>query len=117
MATNNDYLQVKFAPELTYAVGGSYSTEIGSGEMSINVKYDWVDDFESNTQNLVSGHIESAGFWNASVDFNFESYRLSFFARNITDEIFVGAVDIAPLMQFGNATEGRNWGIELSGRF
>ena len=56
-------------------------------------------------------------FWNASVDFEFESYRVSVFARNITDEVIVSTVDIAPLMQYGQATAGRNWGIELSGRF
>ena len=115
--TNNDYLTVKFAPELTYAIGANYSRDIGSSVMSVNVKYDWVDELETNTQNLVAGHVDSTGFWNASVDFESESYRLSFFARNITDEVIVSTVDIAPLMQYGQATAGRNWGIELSGRF
>ena len=115
--TNNDYLTVKFAPELTYAVGANYSTDMGSSQMTVNVKYDWVDDFETNTQNFIAGHADSTGYWNASVDFDFETYRLSVFARNITDEIIVGTVDIAPLMQNGQATPGRNWGIELSGRF
>jgi iron complex outermembrane receptor protein len=81
--------QLPLAPELVYTVGGDYETDLGSVRLYLNTDYRYTGSQFSDLGE--QGPIDSYGIWNASVGFSDQSdrYRLTFHARNITDESYV----------------------------
>jgi iron complex outermembrane receptor protein len=116
--TNNDYLTPKFAPELNYSLGGTYSWTMGSADAAFNLKHYYVDEQESSTDNNPLGRVSSIRKTDVSLDIVWESNRLSFFVRNLGDEITTAlSADIAPLMAYGSASMGKDYGVEFNMRF
>ena len=116
--TNNDYLTPKFAPELNYSFGGTYSWAVGGADAAFNFKHYYIDDQESSTDNNPLGKVASMRKTDVSLDLIWESNRLSFFVRNLGDEIRTAlSADIKPLMAFGSASMGKDYGIEFNMRF
>jgi iron complex outermembrane receptor protein len=115
--TNNDYLTPKYSPEMTASFGGTYSTELGGGELQLFAKYSFVDELYSITDNRDVGKIPSTEKVDASVTFLKDNYKISIFGRNLTDEITTPVRDISSLMIFGSPSVGTVYGITLSANF
>jgi iron complex outermembrane receptor protein len=115
--TNNDYLTPKYAPEMTASFGGTFTTELGDGELQLFAKYSFVDELYSITDNRDVGKIPSTEKIDASITFLKDSYKISLFGRNLTDEITSPVRDISSLMIFGSPSVGTVYGITLSANF
>ena len=115
--TNNDYLTPKYAPEMTASFGGTYTTDLGNGELQLFAKYSFVDDLYSITDNRAVGFVPSTEKVDASITYLQDSYKISIFGRNLTDEISTPVRDISSLMIFGSPTVGTVYGITLSANF
>ena len=115
--TNNDYLTPKYAPEMTASFGGTYTADLGDGELQLFAKYSFVDELYSITDNRDVGKVPSTEKIDASITFLKDNYKISLFGRNLTDEITSPVRDISSLMIFGSPSVGTCYGITLSANF
>ena len=91
---------------------------MGSADAAFNLKHYYVDEQESSTDNNPLGRVSSIRKTDVSLDIVWESNRLSFFVRNLGDEITTAlSADIAPLMAYGSASMGKDYGVEFNMRF
>ena len=65
--TNNDYLTPKYAPEMTASFGGTYTADLGDGELQLFAKYSFVDELYSITDNRDVGKVPSTEKIDASI--------------------------------------------------
>jgi iron complex outermembrane receptor protein len=118
IVTDNSGLELRNAPETTFALGLDWVKPLGNGDVGVHYNYLWRDEFQTIFQNNPLGRVDSAGFHNASVDYNFlDNYRISFYGRNLSDERYARVVLIAPLTNFGQYNEPRNYGVEFTLNF
>ncbi len=81
--------QLPLAPKFVYTIGGDYETDLGAFRLYLNT------DFRHTSRQFSdlgeAGPIDPYGIWNASVGFSDpdDNYRLTFHARNITDNSYV----------------------------
>lgn len=81
--------RLPLAPQFVYNIGGDYETDLGGVRMYLSTDYR-----HSSTQFSdlgEQGRIDPYGVWNASLGFSDpdDKYRVTFHARNITDESYV----------------------------
>ncbi|WP_324260853.1 TonB-dependent receptor [Altererythrobacter sp. H2] len=81
--------QLPLAPKFTYTIGGDYETDLGGFKAYLSTDYRHVSRQFSDLGE--QGVIDPYGMWNASVGFSDaeDMYRLTFHARNITDDSYV----------------------------
>ena len=81
--------QLPLAPKFVYTIGGDYETDVGGFRLYLNT------DFRHTSRQFSDlgeqGAIDPYGIWNASIGFSDpdDKYRLTFHARNITDNSYV----------------------------
>lgn len=80
--------KLPLAPEFVYTLGGSYEGDVGGFRFYLDTDYRHVSEQFSDLGE--QGLIDPYGLWNASLGFSdqADSYRLTFHARNITDESY-----------------------------
>lgn len=114
VVTDNSDLKLRNTPEFTVQLGGTWTQPLSFGELSVNYNYYWRDDYQTIFQNDPLGHVDAAGFHNASVDLAFlEHYRVSVYGRNLSDERYARVILIPPVSSFGQWNEPLNYGVEL----
>ncbi|NJO14002.1 MAG: TonB-dependent receptor, partial [Rhizobiales bacterium] len=82
--------RLPLAPEFVYTLGGEYEADLGdAARLYLNTDYRHTSSQFSDLGN--SGPIDAYGIWNASVGFSdpADNYRVTFHARNITDNSYV----------------------------
>ena len=114
---NSENLDPKFAPEMTFGFGGTYTIPIGQGNLNIHARYNMVGDQETALNNADGTDQDSADFVNASVTYEMENYRVSLYGRNLTDEIRETILPVTPFAQRGYSEPGRSWGLEFAMSF
>ena len=79
------------APKFTYTVGGDYTKELGGVTLYLNTDYRHTSTQYSDLGQAASTRIDPYGIWNASIGLSDpdDKYRVTFHARNITDESYV----------------------------
>ena len=79
------------APKFTYTIGGDYTRELGGVTLYLNTDYRHTSTQYSDLGQAASTRIDPYGIWNASLGFSDpdDKYRVTFQARNITDESYV----------------------------
>jgi len=79
------------APKFVYTIGGDYTKELGGVTLYLNTDYRHTSTQFSDLGQSPTTRIDPYGIWNASVGFSDpdDKYRLTFHARNITDESYV----------------------------
>ncbi|MEM7002249.1 MAG: TonB-dependent receptor [Pseudomonadota bacterium] len=107
------FLVPRNAPELTYGVGGTFAIPIGAGELEIYAKYAYIDEVETNLLNLDVGRLEEREDLAASISYTWDSYRITLFGRNLTDEQFEIPAIIQPLFASGTINQPRHFGLEI----
>ena len=118
MITDNSGLVLRNTPENTVQLGGNWVQPLSFGELGLNYNYYWRDEYQTVFQNDPLGHVDSAGFHNASIDLAFlDHYRISFYGRNLSDERYARVILIPPVSNFGQWNEPRNYGVEFSLQF
>ncbi|MEH6585562.1 MAG: TonB-dependent receptor [Halioglobus sp.] len=118
IVTDNTGLVLRNTPENTLQLGGNWVQPLSFGELGLNYNYYWRDEYQTVFQNDPLGHVDSAGFHNASIDLAFlDHYRISFYGRNLSDERYARVILIPPVSNFGQWNEPRNYGVEFSLQF
>ena len=110
---NVDYLTPKRAPEWTFGLGGTYTQQLGPGEIVLHAKWNYVSEQETDTYNDPISQIPSQNFINASVGYEWSNFRLTVFGQNLTDEQVETAGFLIPFFGGGNVGPGRHVGAEL----
>jgi iron complex outermembrane receptor protein len=79
------------APKFVYTIGGDYTKELGGVTLYLNTDYRHTSTQFSDLGQSPTTRIDPYGIWNASVGFSDpdDKYRVTFHARNITDESYV----------------------------
>ncbi|MEQ8860402.1 MAG: TonB-dependent receptor [Pseudomonadales bacterium] len=111
------FLKPRNAPENTFGIGGTFSYPIAAGSLEIFAKYAWVDEYEGTLLNTPLGRIKSTKDVTASVGYYTDTWAVSAFGRNLTDEQIEGFVVVAPLFAAGTVNRPRSFGMELEYRF
>ncbi len=80
--------QLPLAPKFVYTLGGSYEGDLGAARLYLDTDFRHVGRQFSDLGE--QGPIDPYGIWNASIGFSDaeDRYRLTFHARNITDESY-----------------------------
>lgn len=82
--------RLPLAPEFVYTLGGEYETDLGdAARLYFNTDYRHTSSQFSDLGE--AGPIDAYGIWNASIGISdpADNYRLTFHARNITDNSYV----------------------------
>ncbi|MDP4605144.1 MAG: TonB-dependent receptor [Erythrobacter sp.] len=82
--------RLPLAPEFVYTIGGEYETDLGdAARLYLNTDFRHTSSQFSDLGE--AGPIDAYGIWNASVGFSdpADNYRVTFHARNITDNSYV----------------------------
>jgi iron complex outermembrane receptor protein len=79
------------APKFVYTIGGDYTKELGGVTLYLNTDYRHTSTQFSDLGQSPTTRIDPYGIWNASVGLSDpdDKYRVTFHARNITDESYV----------------------------
>ena len=107
-------LKPKFAPEITFGIGGTYSIPIGPGMLDLHARYNHQGKQETRLDNAPGSRLASADFLNASITYAWDRYRVTAYGRNLTDEVREFNQPIATLFQRSYIEPGTSWGIELA---
>ncbi|MGE0666967.1 MAG: TonB-dependent receptor [Sphingomonadales bacterium] len=112
-----NFLTPRNAPKLTFGIGGTYTVTIGPGDLSMNVKYSYIDKVQGGLLNETLSQIPPRDDLSASITYFWEKYRVTIFGRNLTNERNEFPSIIAPLFASGTVGPGWSWGIELGAEF
>ena len=117
--TDGSDLDMRNTPEYTFGAGLNYTHSLFShSAMAYGVSYRWRDEYVTIFNNDPLGQKDSAGFWDANIDYRFkESLTVSVYGRNIGDERYFRAVLIPPISSFGQWNEPENYGVTVTYEF
>jgi iron complex outermembrane receptor protein len=102
--------------------------EVAGGSLTGRVSYSWTDEYEATTTNYPGSGVEETGILDASLSYDVETWQVSLYGRNLTDEdswthnyVVNGTrVDIdgeSALWRFAQRRPPREIGAELLYRF
>ncbi|MFT6955036.1 MAG: iron complex outermembrane receptor protein [Halieaceae bacterium] len=114
---DNSYLEPKQAPEWTLGLTANYSTEFAGGLIGANAMYAWTDDFYTQEDNDPVSLVESYGKINFDLGYERDSYRVTAYVNNLTDETNFVSRTSGTLITYGQQTRGRTYGVELAVTF
>lgn len=111
------FLVPRNAPETTIGLGGTYSVQIGPGQLEIYGKYSRVDEIETNLLNTPLGQVDATDDVTASIGYYADNYSVSLYGRNLTDERSETFIPIATLFAVGSLNRPRTYGLEFQYEF
>ena len=114
---DNSYLDPKQAPELTFGVSATNTTDYAGGLIISNLSYSWTDDFYTQEDNDPVSLVESYGKLHLNFAFEKDSYKVALFVNNLTDETNWVSRTTSTLITYGQQTQGRAFGIEFQTEF
>ena len=138
-------LDLRRAPEMTLTLGALYEHALANGDYLVSsFNYRWKDDYctSANNKGIEANYNgnnpacnEAFGLLDASLSYESENWRLSFYGKNLTDEVYTlyfldvasfysaaGPADPSPVYNAGLWSQGtinrpRNFGVELEFKF
>ena len=123
-------LDLRRAPELTWALASTMDWNVGNGNLAWRASYSYTDDYEATITNYPGTAIDSYSILDSSITYSFGSWMVSLFGRNLTDEeswthsyvvnpVRPTATDSAPgsLWRFAQRRAPREIGMEVLFKF
>ena len=108
-------LKLRRTPDYNYSINSLYEWQWGPGVASVQATYFYRDDFETEFLNLEEGHVDGFGILDASVNYEWQDWRVSIFGRNLTDEDATStALNIANNLTFSAYRQPLTYGLELT---
>ena len=107
----------KYAPEWTFGLGGTYTRQVGPGELSIHAKYNYVDEQETDTFNDEGTGIPETEFVSAQIAYEWDRFRVTAFGDNLLDEQFEIVGCLSVLFCTGGIQLGTTYGVEVEMTF
>ena len=114
-ATDNSNLILRRTPELSWSLKTSYERELGPGTASAIFVYRYSDEFQTEFSNHPLGLVDAQGILNAAIGYEHQSWTISLFGRNLTDERGVSQAVLVPqLFTFAASREPRTLGLSAN---
>ncbi|MEM9255584.1 MAG: TonB-dependent receptor [Pseudomonadota bacterium] len=108
-------LDLRRAPDYTFAVHTNYDMTIGSGVATAQLMYRYRDDQYTTFLNEPMGFSKGNGILDASLAYQWENWNLRVFGRNLTDEDeTTAALIVGGLFTFQARQEPRIWGVQVT---
>ena len=95
----------------------NYSTDFAGGLIDANAMYSWTDDFYTQEDNDPISLIKAYGKINLDLGYERDSYRITAFVNNLTDETNFVSRTSGTLITYGQESKGRTYGLELAVSF
>ena len=115
---NVDFLTPKNAPDTTYGFGGTYAAQVGPGELSLHLKWNYIDDIETSTYNTPGTGREAVDFINAALSYSWENWKFSIYGNNLGDEQFETPLFVVlPFFAWSSVSQGRQYAAEIEVQF
>ena len=111
------FLTPRNSPKYTLGVGGTFSVQVGQGDLEIYAKYAKIDAVETSLLNTPLGRVDAREDVTASIGYYMENYSVQIFGRNLTDERTETFIPIATLFAAGTVNRPRTIGIEATYNF
>ncbi len=111
------FLTPRNAPEFTAGVGGTVTIPLGTGTLELFARYTKIDEFESNLLNTQLGRVDAREDVTAEISYYADSWVLSVFGLNLTDEQIEVFTPVEPLFAVGSLNQGRRYGVEFTYQF
>ena len=121
--TDNSDLELRRVPEWTAGVNGTYTLQLGPGELSLFASYRYTDEYWVEVRNDPRGLLDSRGVVDATVAYEWEwsegrMARIALWGRDMTDEVDYNSAVIVPgVIAFSGVSGGEQYGLRISGNF
>lgn len=113
---DNSGFNIQLSPKFNASLSGTYNHSLADGgTIVVHANYTYVDDLF--TDHLELSYRPSVEIMNASISYESpgDRYRVSLYANNLTDEIYVTARTIVPpLFDYRVVSPPRMWGVEFA---
>ena len=116
-AVNVDFLTPKLAPEWTFSLGGTYTMQLGPGDLSIHTQWTHITEQETDTYNDTGSQLVAQDQLKAQIAYDWNNMRLSMYGNNLLNESVEISGFLPGLFGTGNVSVGTTWGIELEVHF
>jgi iron complex outermembrane recepter protein len=117
-------LELRRAPELSYTIASDYGLPLAAGQALFRIAYNWRDDYEATLNNQSGTRIDAFGLLDASLGYDRQSWSVTLFGRNLTDEeSYSTAFAVVPNAQggtfwkFATPRVPRTYGVQLTYQF
>ncbi|MCB1844023.1 MAG: TonB-dependent receptor, partial [Halioglobus sp.] len=123
IVTDNSDLELRRVPEWTGGVNGTYTLDIGPGQLSLFASYRYTDEYWVEVRNDPRGLLNDRGVVDATIAYEWEwddgrSVRIALWGRDMTDEVdYNSAVVVPGTIAFSGVSGGEQYGVRLSGNF
>jgi iron complex outermembrane receptor protein len=117
-------LKLRRAPDVSYSVSSDIEQPIGDGTATFHVSYNWRSDYEGTLNNHPGTGIDAFGLLDASLAYDYRSWSVALFGRNLTDEAaYSHTFAVVPnaqggtLWKFATPRVPRTFGVQLTYQF
>ncbi|MCR9103876.1 MAG: TonB-dependent receptor [Gammaproteobacteria bacterium] len=123
MITDNSDLELRRVPEWTGGVNGTYTVQVGPGELSFFGSYRYTDEYWVEVRNDPRGLVQDRGVLDATIAYEWEwsegrNVRVALWGRDMTDEVdYSSAVIVPGTIAFSGVSGGEQYGLRVSGNF
>ena len=123
IVTDNSDLELRRVPEWTGGVNGTYTMQIGPGELSVFASYRYTDEYWVDVRNDPRGLLKDRGVVDATIAYDWEwsegkTARIALWGRDMTDEVDYNSAVIVPgTIAFSAVSGGEQYGVRISGNF
>lgn len=123
IVTDNSDLELRRVPEWTGGVNGTYTVQVGPGDLSFFASYRYTDEYWVEVQNDPRGLVDDRGVLDATIAYEWEwqsgrTVRVALWGRDLTDEVDYNSAVIVPgTIAFGGVAGGEQYGVRISGNF
>ena len=123
IVTDNSDLELRRTPEWTGGVNGTYTIEVGPGDLSFYASYRYTDEYWVEVRNDPRGLLEDRGVVDATIAYEWEwdsgrTVRIALWGRDMTDEVdYSSAVIVPTTLAFSGVSGGEQYGLRISGNF
>ena len=121
--TDNSDLELRRTPEWTGGINGTYTQQIGPGNLTVFVGYRHTAEYWVEVSNDPRGLLPDRSVWDATIAYEWEwnedrTVKITAFGRDLSDEEeFSSAVTIPGTIAFAGVTGGTEYGLQISGNF
>tara|TARA_R110000823_G_scaffold130015_8_gene257837 strand:+ start:3434 stop:5671 length:2238 start_codon:yes stop_codon:yes gene_type:complete len=123
IVTDNSKLELRRVPEWTGGVNGTYTLNLGPGQLSLFASYRYTDEYWVEVRNDPRGLLNDRGVVDATIAYEWEweegrSVRIALWGRDMTDEVdYNSAVVVPGTIAFSGVSGGEQYGVRVSGNF
>ena len=117
-------LELRRAPDVTYSITSDYGREIGPGDASFRLAYNWRSDYEGTLDNHSGTDIDAFGVLDASLGYQWGNWTAAIFGNNLTDEdAYSHTFAVVPnalggtFWKFATPRVPRNYGLQVTYEF